>query len=180
MSGASHVEGLIPMLAKHTVGILLFTNMLSQYYSTRWYVSISFFQNYFCFLVCLPIFFPVILLFISIKIITFTTKFALSYLISMSKHLLEGGGGGRQLESDFSRPISPQKLLSIYNNVQKKTFFDIFIFSFSFPPLLVVEDIYVTFVSQIITNFHLHIFIQICIYIFLHVLVLTCAPPLQT
>ena len=30
MSEASHVEGLIPMLGKHTVGILLFINKLSQ------------------------------------------------------------------------------------------------------------------------------------------------------
>ena len=30
MSEASHVKGLIPMWAKHTVGILLFTNKLSQ------------------------------------------------------------------------------------------------------------------------------------------------------
>ena len=32
MSKASHVEGFIPLWAKQTVGILLFTNMLSPYY----------------------------------------------------------------------------------------------------------------------------------------------------
>ena len=31
MSKVSHVEGLIPMWVKHTVGILLFTNKLSRY-----------------------------------------------------------------------------------------------------------------------------------------------------
>ena len=31
MSEASHVKGYIPLWAKHTVGILLFTNMLSWY-----------------------------------------------------------------------------------------------------------------------------------------------------
>ena len=32
MREASHVEGLFPMWAKHTVGTLLFINMLSQYF----------------------------------------------------------------------------------------------------------------------------------------------------
>ena len=33
MSEAAHVEGLSPLWAKHTVGILLFTNIISQYSS---------------------------------------------------------------------------------------------------------------------------------------------------
>ena len=134
MSGASHVEGLIPMLAKHTVGILLFTNMLSQYYSTRWSVSISFFQNYFCFLVCLPIFFPLILLFISIKIITFTTKFALSYLISMSKHLLEGGGGRvYSLRATFHGPFPLKSCYPFTTMYRKKLFLISSFFHFHSP-----------------------------------------------
>ena len=32
MSGASHVDGLILVWVKHTVGILFFMNMLSQYF----------------------------------------------------------------------------------------------------------------------------------------------------
>ena len=49
ISGASHVKGLIPMWAKHTVVILLFTNMLSWYQvKFTWKIHTKKYFSYFC------------------------------------------------------------------------------------------------------------------------------------